>query len=45
MNELTTHIMDKFGPLDDTSKEALKAERERIDYIESLQESEDEPLH
>lgn len=45
MNELTTLILDKFGPLDETSKEALKAERERIDYIESLQESEDEPIH
>lgn len=45
MNELTTLIIDKRGPLDENSKEALKAERERIDYIESLQEQEDEPLH
>lgn len=44
MNELTTLIIDELGPLDETSREALKAERERNDYIESLQDTDDEPL-
>lgn len=45
MEELTTLITDKFGQLEETSKEAMKAEREHTDYIEILQEQAYESLY